>query len=656
MNVGGSARGSGERGSTLPRLLRDQAAARGLLPAIREKSFGIWNTFSWRDLWQLAGDLGSGLADLGFTSDDRLIIIGDNRPRLYASFAAVQGLGGVPVPAYQDSIAAELQYVIDHSEARFVVVENQEQLDKILEVRADCPKIEFIIYDEDRGISGYEVEGLVSLDDLLARGRRLRRKKPGFFENSVELGKEEDVSVILYTSGTTGRPKGVVLTHRNIVAGALMGHGFDPLRADDEIVAYLPMAWVGDHIFSYAQAIIVGFTINCPEKPSTLATDMREIGPTYFFAPPRSFENMLRHSMIRMADASALKRALFNYFIEVARRLQLRREKGGRGPLWLRLQAFIGEWLIYGPLRDSLGLGRLRLAYTAGEAIGAGTFRFFRSIGVNLKQLYGQTEASVFITVQPDHEAWSDTVGVPVPGVEIKIDEGGEVLYRSAGVFREYFKDPGGTAQARSKNLWVHSGDVGLVTEEGHLKIIDRLKDVGKFADGSLFAPKYIENKLKFFQYIKEAVVFGDGRECCTAMINIDLDAASSWAERQGIVWGSYQELAANSRIYDLVGDCVEQINAELASDGSLASSQIHRFAILHKELDADDGELTRTSKVRRTLIHERYEPLIASLYGGRDNCTLDVEITYEDGRRGQLSGLLAIRDTSSVGAGRGES
>ena len=645
-----------QRGSTLPRLLRGQAAARGLLPAIREKSFGIWDTTSWQGLWQLVGDLSCGLAELGFSGDDRLIIIGNNRPRLYASFAAVQSLGGVPVPAYQDSIATELQYVIAHSEARFVIVEDQEQLDKILEVRADCPNIEFIIYDEARGISGYEAEGLLSLDDLLAKGRRWRQEKPDFFEAAVERGGEEDVSVILYTSGTTGRPKGVVLTHRNIIAGALMGHEFDRLRAEDEIVAYLPMAWVGDHIFSYAQAIMVGFTINCPEKPSTLATDMREIGPTYFFAPPRSFENMLRHSMIRMADASAPKRALFNYFIKVARRLQPWQEKGEKGPWGLRLQAFIGEWLVYGPLRDSLGLGRIRLAYTAGEAIGAETFRFFRSIGVNLKQLYGQTEASVFVTIQPDHEAWSDTVGVAVPGVEIKIHEGGEVLYRSSGVFKEYFKDPEGTAKARSKNLWTRTGDVGVITEKGHLKIIDRLKDVGKFADGSLFAPKYIENKLKFFQYIKEAVVFGAGREYCTAMINIDFDAASSWAERQKIVWGSYQELAANPRIYDLIGDCVGQINAELAREQSLASSQIRRFAILHKELDADDGELTRTSKVRRTLINERYEPLIANLYSGKDDCHLDVEITYEDGRRGHLSGLLAIRDSQSsrtdLGAG----
>jgi long-chain acyl-CoA synthetase len=402
---------------------------------------------------------------------------------------------------------------------------------------------------------------------------------------------------------------------------------------------------VGDHIFSYAQAIISGLCVNCPESPDTVVDDRREVGTTYAFAPPRVFETMLTLTMVRMEDASALKRRIFRYFLDHASRVGERILNRERVGLWERLVYAAGDLLVYAPLRNRFGLSRIKVGYTAGEAIGPEIFRFYRSIGVNLKQLYGQTEASVYVTMQPDGEIRADTVGRPAPQVEIRIDDNGEVLYRSPGTFLGYFKDEAKTAETKTPDGFVRSGDAGFFDDTGHLHIIDRAKDVGRLADGALFPPKYVENKLKFYPNIKEAVAFGDGRAFVTCFVNIDLVAVGSWAERNGVVYGSYQELASHPKVYEMIAGHVDAVNRSLAVEPRMGGAQIRRFLILHKELDADDGELTRTQKVRRGFIAERYAPLIAGLYDGSLEADISTEVTFEDGRKGIIAARLAIRD-----------
>jgi long-chain acyl-CoA synthetase len=456
---------------------------------------------------------------------------------------------------------------------------------------------------------------------------------------------------MLYTSGTTGRPKGAVLSHDNLVWAARAGAAFDGLKAGDELLSYLPMAWVGDHLFSYAQGYVVGLVVNCPESASTVMTDLREIGPTYYFAPPRVLENLITQVTIRMEDAAAPKRRMFQSFMTLARRV---------GPALIdhrpvglvdRLLYRLGDLLVFGPLKNSLGMSRVRVAYTAGEAVGPEIFNFFRAIGVNMKQLYGQTEASVFVTIHPNGEVFSDTVGKPVSQVELRIADSGEVLYRSPGVFKEYFKNPEATNDTKTADGWVHTGDAGYLDERGHLRIIDRAKDVGKLKDGTLFAPKFIENKLKFFPHINEAVAFGDGCDFVTAFVNIDMTAVGDWAERRNIAYASYQELAAHPAVGDLIQSEIEQVNADLAADPRMAGAQIRRFLILHKALEADDGELTRTNKVRRGFIGERYRTLVEALYGAAREAFIKVDVTFEDGRKGTIEGTVAIRDVATRAA-----
>lgn len=629
---------------TVPKFLVYNAQHRRDRPAMREKDLGIWQSWTWGEVAQKVADMAGGLAALGFRRGDKLALIGDNRPELYWAVAAVQGLGGIPVPIYQDSVADEVQYVIDHAEARFALAENQEQVDKLLAVKDRLPALETIIYSDPRGMRHYEQPFLRQLDAVMEQGRAHNDARPGFFEAEVAQGKGSDLSIICYTSGTTGRPKGVMLSHDNVVRSANLAIDFDTITEKDEILAYLPLAWVGDNFISYAEATIAGFCINCPESADTVLQDLREIGPTYFFAPPRIFENLLTTVMIRMEDAGGIKRAMFKYFIGVANRAGRAILERKAVPLSDRLLYALGELLVYGPLKNVLGMSRLRLAYTAGEAIGPDIFDFFRALGINLKQLYGQTECTVYLCLQTDADVRSDTVGPPGPGIELKIDAAtGEVLYRSPGVFVGYYKNDEATAETKTPDGWVHTGDAGVFTDSGHLRIIDRAKDVGRLTSGALFAPKYVENKLKFFAHIKEAVAFGDGRDFVSAFINIDLAAVGSWAERHGIAYTSYSDLAARPEVYDLIRGCIEQVNRDLASDSSMADSQIRRFLILHKELDADDGELTRTRKVRRRTIAERYGELIEALYSDRDSIAVDAKITFEDGRTGSFKANLKI-------------
>jgi len=630
---------------TFPRCLLDQAQRNAEKPAIREKYLGIWQTWTWREVSDEVRSLACGLAAKGFKRGDKLALIGDNRPRLYWSMSAAQCLGGIPVPMYQDSVADELQFVVEHAEVRFAVAENQEQVDKLLEIKDRCPNLEFIIYCDPRGMRTYSQEFLIALESLQQSGRDFETKNTAFFLDEINKVQSSDVACILYTSGTTGDPKGVVLSHESLIKTATNAANWDQLTADGDVLAYLPMAWVGDNLFSYSESYIVGYCVNCPESGETVLNDIREIGPSYFFAPPRIFENLLTMVMIRMEDAGTLKRTMFHYFMAVAKRTGTRILDGESVSVGNRLLYALGRLLIYGPLKDALGFTRIRMAYTAGESISPELFDFYRSLGINLKQLYGQTEASVLVTIQPDGEVRSDSVGVPAPDVEIEISDQGEVLYRSPGVFIEYYKNPEATAKTKTADGWVHTGDAGYFDKEGYLKIIDRAVDVGKLNDGSIYAPKFLENKLKFFPQIQEAVTFGDQQDFVSAFINIDLEAISNWAEKNGVTYASYHELSANEQVSNLIQDCVASVNRELANEPQFSASQIRRFIVLHKELDADDGELTRTRKVRRKFVAEKYSTLIDALYSNQDDVHVKTEVTFEDGRKGSVEADLRIWD-----------
>jgi len=633
---------------TFPRLLMNHARVRPNRPAMREKEYGIWQTYSWAEVAENVRAIACGLAQLGFRRGDRLAIIGDNRPRLYWSVAACQCLGGIPVMLYQDAVAEEMAYVLQDAEIKFAVVEDQEQVDKMLEIQPQVPFLEHVVYDDPRGMRHYTQTLLMGLDELQEMGRIHDRNQSDFLDGEIAKGASDDISVMLYTSGTTGKPKGVCQTHNAFISAARGAMQVDGLSDREDILSYLPMAWVGDHLFSFAQAIVAGFTINCPESGETVMTDLREIGPTYYFAPPRVFENLLTQLMIRMEDAGAIKRKLFHHFMGVARRcgadiLDGKPVSGGD-----RFQYWLGNLLVYGPLKNVLGLSRIRVAYTAGAAIGPDLFRFYRSIGINLKQFYGQTETCAYVCLQPDGQIKLDSVGKPAPYVEVKLADNGEILVKGPMLLKAYYKRPDATAEAINADGYFMTGDAGFFDEEGHLKIIDRAKDVGKLTDGSMFAPNYIENKLKFFQHIKEAVAFGNGRDGVTAFINIDLEAVGNWAERKGLAYSGYTDLAQQSTVYDLIREGIEGVNAELASDPMMSASQIRRFLILHKELDADDGELTRTRKVRRNFISERYAVLIDALYDGSKEQYIETPVKYEDGREGKIAATLRIEDVKT--------
>ncbi|RYX96475.1 MAG: long-chain fatty acid--CoA ligase [Comamonadaceae bacterium] len=638
--------------TTFPRLLMKHAGERPTAPAMREKEYGIWQAMTWGSMLELVEQVACGLHQAGLRRGEHMVLIGANRPRLYATMLAAQSLGAIPVPLYQDAVGGECVFPINNADVRFAFAEDQEQVDKLLEIRAQCPQLGTIFYEDPRGLRNYSEPGLGSIEALIESGQAVSAANPAFFKAEVEKAAPDDVAAMFFTSGTTGNPKGVVHTHRSLLDRSKAGADFDKLTSAEEVLAYLPPAWVGQNIFSYGQWLACGYVVNCPESAATVNIDLKEVGPTYYFAPPRVFEGLLTSVMIRMEDAGRLKRAMFKTFMDVAKKvgpdLMDGKPVGGLD----RLKYMLGNVFVYGPLRNNLGLSRVRVAYTAGEAIGPDLFTFYRSIGINMKQLYGSTETAVFVCIQPDNQARADTVGVPIAGVEIKVADNGEVLVRSDGLLKEYYKNPAATAEVLTADGWYHTSDAGFIDAQGHLKIIDRVKDVGRLmggaSDGAMFAPKYVENKLKFFPYIKEVVAYGDRREKVCVLINIDFDAVGNWAERRNLPYAGYTDLAQKPEVYQLIRECVEKVNADLSVDTLLAGSQVSRFLVLHKELDADDGELTRTNKVRRGYIAEKYDVLVDALYGGRTEQFIETQVKFEDGRTGSVSATLKIMDAKT--------
>jgi len=635
----------GNTHNTIPQILLDNARKYGKEKiAIREKDLGIWQSYSWLDYYENTKKFALGLASLGFQRGDRLSVIGDNRPQLYWAQMAALCLGGIPVPLYQDAIEKELEYIIEHSEAKFVVAEDQEQVDKMLALKKKVPSMEMIIFDDPRGMRHYKQPFIKSFTEVQALGLELEKEHPGFFEQQVEKGKGEDTALIAYTSGTTGNPKGVVLTHSNLLTNVRLIFKAEEYRDSDQVMAYLPMAWIGDSIYSLAMLLDIGFTINCPEAATTVLRDMREVGPTVIFCPPRIWENILTTIRVKMEDAAWIKQKMFNFFINVGQRVSTYQLKHQPVPLGLRLLYALGEFFVYAPLRDNLGMRKIRFAYTAGAALGPEVFQFYRSIGINLKQVYGLTETSAMCTYQPDDEVKLETVGIPLPGIEIKISEGGEVLIKSPGVFQGYYKNPEETSHTL-KHGWLHTGDAGIIDKDSHLIIIDRAKDVSTLANGTIFAPQFIENKLKFSPYIKEAVILGQGKEYVTAMINIDMESVGNWAERRNIGYTSYADLSQKPEVYDLIFQEVKKVNASLCNEAQLRGAQIKRYLILHKELDPDDAEVTRTRKIRRGYISGKYAELIDALYSEKEGIDVEAKITYEDGRTATIHAFLKIRE-----------
>ncbi|HVV81400.1 MAG TPA: AMP-binding protein [Pseudolabrys sp.] len=637
---------------TFPKLLIRNATKFASRPAMRHKDLGIWRSWTWAQMAEEVRAFSVGLMELGLRRGDKIAIIGKNKPRLYWAMCAAQALGAIPVPIYADSVADEMAYVLEHAEATFAIAEDQEQVDKLVSIADRLTKLGMVLYDEPRGLRDYDHSKLKWIADVQKIGREKLADPATLarWRSEVDQGKGSDLSIIMYTSGTTGRPKGVMLTNDNVIVSADNGNKFDNLAASDSVIAYLPIAWVGDHIFSYAQSYLAGYCVACPEAAETVLDDRREIGTTYAFAPPRIYENLITLTMVRMADADPLKRKMFEFFIGHARKWGEKILNKESVPPHARLIYWLGEILVYGPLKNRFGISEVRVGYTAGEAIGPEIFRFFRALGINLKQLYGQTEASVYITAQPDGEIYADTVGKPNYEVDVKVDDNGEVLFKSPGVFLGYYKEPDKTAEVKTPDGWVRTGDAGFIEpKSGHLKILDRAKDVGKLKDGTLFAPKYIENKLKFYPNIREAVAYGDKRDFVTVMLNIDLVAVSSWAERNNVVYASYQELANHPRVYEMLQKHVEEVNRSLVDEKVTAGAQIRRFLVLHKELDADDGELTRTLKVRRGFIADRYAPLIQALYDGSNEVDIATEVTFEDGRKGTIKARIKVADVKTA-------
>jgi long-chain acyl-CoA synthetase len=630
--------------TTLPRLLQRNAHEFGGLSAMREKNRGIWQSFTWQQSHDQVRDLALGLTALGFRRGDKLSVIGDNRARLYWAQIAAMCMGGTSVPVYQDVIARELVFVLNHAETAVVVAENQEQVDKILSLKDQLPALRLVVYDDPRGISRYQFDWLKSFEEVVRLGRDFGREHPGYFETEIEKGQADDVALICYTSGTTGQPKGAMLTHANVLAAAALFVKAEDVRRGEDWLAYLPMAWVGDELYTMVLSLLVGFTVNCPESPQTVQRDLRELGPTALLAPPRIWENMLKAVQVRAADATPLKRWIYERFHAVAQQAEILRSEGKALPAILRLACALGEVLVYRPVRDQLGLVRTRWCYSGGGALGPDTFRFFRAFGVNLKQIYGSSELSGLASLQADGEADPNSAGRPCPGIEVRIGDRSEVLVRGRGVFKGYFKNDEATRQAVDAEGWFHTGDAGFIDPRGHLVIVERAKDVGALQCGSAFAPQFIENKLKFSVYIREAVAFGNDRPFVAAMIAVDPSTIGMWAERRGVTYTSYMDLSQRPEVQELIRDEVTKCNATLPDE-----IKVRRFLLLAKELDADDAEMTRTRKVRRYYVAEKYADVIEAFYSGKEEAELAATVTYEDGRQATMRSRVRVMDVEAA-------
>lgn len=632
---------SAERLDTLPKRLQAMAAKYGhSRVALREKDYGIWQEYTWQDYLDRVRDFCLGLVSLGFRRGDKIAIVGDNRPEWVIAELAAQSAGGTSVGIYQDSLAREMAYVIDHSDATFLVVEDQEQVDKILEVRDLIPKVRYLIYYDPKGLRTYTDPWLLYFPRVLEMGREYGREHPGLFEEMVAEGDGEDTAIICYTSGTTGNPKGAMLSHRNLLAMGDTIQTVDPLSPDDDFLSFLPLAWIGEQMTALAMHLSIGFTVNFPEEPDTVQENMREIGPHVMFSPPRIYEDMVTRVQVKIQDAGWLKRKLWEFFQPIGLRVADLRFAHKPVPLMVRVLYALGELLVFSAIKDHLGLSRLKRAYTGGAALGPDVFRFYHALGVNLKQIYGQTEIVGIAVLHRDDDIRFHTVGTPLPGGEMAISPEGEILLRSRAVFQGYYKMPEESAKTLAGG-WLHTGDAGYIEEEsGQLVVIDRLKDVMRLSTGEIFSPNFLENKLKFSPYIKEAVAVGNGRTHVVAMINIDLQSVGHWAESQGIPYTTYQDLSQKGPVLDLIAGEIERVNADLPE-----AARIRSFVILHKELDADDEELTRTRKLRRGFVYEKYAPVIQGLYDRVQEIPVQSRVRYRDGREAVIETVLQVRE-----------
>lgn len=629
---------------TIPKLFVRKAQEYGQRVAIREKEFGIWRPITWATYLKNVRQFSLGLVALGLQKDDKVAMIGDNRPEgLFAEMAALCA-GGVAVWLFQDALLEEVQYIVDHCDARFLVAEGQEEVDKALAIKERCPKLARIIWDDPKGMRGYQDPALIRFTEVQRLGQELEAREPGRFDTMVEGGRGEDVCLLFYTSGTTAKPKGALLTHTNMLKMGQNLMRVDPYQPSDDFVSFLPMAWIGEQMMSISCGLMAGFTLNFPEEPETVLANLREIAPHAIFSSARFYEQMVRTVQVKYLDASRLKRKTYELALDIGNRLADCKLGKRRAPWALRVLGFLADRSVHKKLRDHLGLSRIRNAYSGGSALGPDYFRFFHAVGVNLKQIYGQTEIAGISVVHRSDDIKFDTVGKPIPETEVRITPGGEILSRSPSVFKGYYKDAQATAQALSDG-WLHSGDTGFIDPDGHLVFFDRTKDVFTLNDGSRFSPMFLESRLKFSPFVKDAWVLGHQRPFAAAVICIDGGVVGKWAEDNRIAYTSYQELSQYPQVYALIDSEIRKANARLP-----AAARVRRFLNLHKEFDADDEELTRTRKLRRAFLEERYRDLVEAMYGGADRLTVGTTITYEDGRVAQVKAELRIADVPGDG------
>jgi len=612
--------------------------------AMRERDKGIWQEYSWADYLAQVLAFAAGLETYGIAPEENILVIGDNRPALYFGMLGVVTLRAVPSPAYPDTTPGEVADQLRREEIRFALAEDQEQVDKLLHIREDYPELQWIIYDDPRGLAGKEPHGVVAFRDIAEQGRERLEREPGLQDELLARASVHDIAVLLHSSGTTGSPKGIPLKHGHILAGVRNAAAAGYFEQGETHMAYLPLAWVGDFIFSVGAAITLKFSVNIPERQETALHDLREIAPTLYFSSPRAWSNMLTRIQVGIDEAPGFKRWLYNRFMPFAVELERRRLNGHRPSALERCWRGLGAILVYGPIKDQLGLGRVERPYTAGEAIGEEVFLYFRALGLNLRQFYGQTENCALCAAQDPDTLKLHTVGKPFPGVEVRISDSGEILMRGDNIFDGYYKKPDATAETL-QNGWLHTGDAGYLEEDGQIVVLGRVSEVIYTAAGERFIPTYVENHIKFSQYIKDVCVIGEKRDYLTAIVCIDLDAVGHWAEERGVAYTSFADLSQKTEVYDLIQRVIRGVNTKLPE-----GIRIRRFVNLHKEFDPDDGEVTRTRKLRRNVIDKHYAPIIEALYDGRSGVEYEAQITYETGESGVLKRHLDIRAVSAAG------